>query len=76
MAFKKRIGRNGKQVDTLAFSGEDEIALDYAKIQKAFCVDFYDAYPKQEVFNRFLKLKLFHLLGTRGSYQELLGLDL
>ena len=45
----------GKQVDTLAFSGEDEIALDYAKIQKAFCVDFYDAYPKQEVFNRFLK---------------------
>ena len=29
MAFKKRIGRNGKQVDTLAFSGEDEIALDY-----------------------------------------------
>lgn len=23
-----------------------------------------------------LKLKLFHLLGTRGSYQELLGLDL
>ena len=55
MAFKKRIGRNGKQVDTLAFSGEDEIALDYAKIQKAFCVDFYDAYPKQEVFNRFLK---------------------
>lgn len=55
LEFKKRIDRHGKEVDTLSFSDKDEIAVDYSKIQKTFNVDFYDAYPKQEEFNRFLK---------------------
>ncbi len=55
LEFEKRIDRHGKEVDTLSFSDKDEIAVDYSKIQKTFNVDFYDAYPKQEEFNRFLK---------------------
>ena len=45
----------GKLVDTLEFSGEDQIALDYKLIQSTFGTDFYNIYPRQEVFNRFLK---------------------
>jgi len=42
-------------VDTLAFSDEDEIALDYKAIQDIFGTDFYNIYSRQEVFNKFLK---------------------
>ena len=55
MAFKKIRNKEGKLVDTLAFSDEDEIALDYKLIQDVFGTDFYSVYSKQEVFNKFLK---------------------
>ena len=55
LAFKKRINRQGKRVDTLSYSDQDEIAEDYRRIQEAFHTDFYYAYPKQEMFNKFLK---------------------
>ena len=55
LAFRKRIDKNGREVDTLAYSDKDEIAEDYRKIQAAFLTDFYYVYPRQEVFNKFLK---------------------
>jgi transposase len=55
IAFKKTIDKHGEQVDTLEYSDEDEIALDYKMIQETFGTDFYNIYPRQEVFNKFLK---------------------
>lgn len=55
MAFVKRKNKQGKLVDTLTFSDEDQIAQDYRLIQKAFGTDFYDVKVKQETFGRFLK---------------------
>ena len=55
IAFQKIRDKKGKLVDTLAFSDEDEIALDYKAIQDMFGTDFYNIYPRQEVFNKFLK---------------------
>jgi transposase len=55
IAFKKRRNREGEYVDTLEYTDEDEIALDYKAIQGTFGTDFYNIYPRQEVFNRFLK---------------------
>jgi transposase len=54
-AFEKVVGEKGKIIDTLELSGEDEIALDYKLIQQVFGTNFYNIYPKQEVFNKFLK---------------------
>ena len=54
-AFVKRKNKKGELVDTLVFSGEDEVALDYQFIQKAFGTAFYDVLVKQEAFGRFLK---------------------
>ena len=55
LAFKKRIDSSGSEVETQIFSNEDETAQDYRKIQEAFKTEFYDAYPRQEKFNRFLR---------------------
>jgi hypothetical protein len=55
LAFKKARNIKGELVDRLDFSNEDQIALDYKLIQNTFGTDFYNIYPKQEVFNRFLK---------------------
>lgn len=55
IAFKKRVNKKGKLVDTLEYSDEDEIALDYKSLQDIFGTDFYTIYSRQEVFNRFLK---------------------
>ena len=55
LAFRKRVDKNGREVDTLAYSDQDEIAEDYRKIQAAFQTDFYYVYPRQEVFNKFVK---------------------
>ena len=55
IAFKKTRNKRGELVDSLAYSDEDEIARDYKAIQDAFDIEFYYIYPKQEVFNRFLK---------------------
>ena len=55
LAFKKVRNSKGELVDTLDFSNEDQIALDYKLIQNTFGTDFYNIYPRQEVFNRFLK---------------------
>jgi len=54
-AFVKRKNKKGELVDTLTFSDEDEVALDYQFIQKTFGTDFYEALVKQEAFGRFLK---------------------
>jgi len=53
--FQKTRDAQGKEVDTLTYSDKDEIASDYSKIQKAFGTGFYDIYPKQEHFNKFLE---------------------
>ena len=55
IAFKKVQNKKGELVETLAYSDEDEIALDYKAIQDMFGTDFYNVYSKQEVFNKFLK---------------------
>lgn len=55
IAFKKRRNRKGELVDTLEYSDEDEIALDYKVLQQTFGTDFYNIYHRQEVFNKFLK---------------------
>jgi hypothetical protein len=55
IAFKKRKDNRGKLVDTLEFSDEDEIALDYKQIQQLFGTEFYEMFARVEVFNRFLK---------------------
>ena len=54
-AFVKRKNRMGELVDTLTFSDEDQVALDYQFIQKTFGTAFYDVLVKQEAFGRFLK---------------------
>jgi transposase len=55
IAFRKSLDKKGDIVKTLEYSEEDEIALDYKAIQSVFGANFYDIYPKQEVFNKFLK---------------------
>jgi hypothetical protein len=55
IAFQKIRDKEGNLVDTLAFSDKDEVALDYKLIQDTFGTDFYNVYPRQEVFNKFLK---------------------
>jgi hypothetical protein len=55
IAFKKRKDKHGKMVDTLEYSEEDEIALDYKAIQDLFGTDIYNVYYRQEVFNNTLK---------------------
>jgi transposase len=55
IAFKKRKDKHGKMVDTLEYSEEDEIALDYKAIQNLFGTDIYNVYYRQEVFNKVLK---------------------
>jgi len=54
IAFQKRLDKEGKLVDTLAYSDEDEIALDYRLIQKVFGTDCYNIYWRQEEFNKVL----------------------
>jgi transposase len=55
IAFQKTADKKGNMVERLAYSEEDEIALDYKAIQETFGTNFYDIYPRQEVFNKFLK---------------------
>ena len=45
--------KKGKLVPSLKFSAEDQIAVDYKKMQETFGTDFYFAYAKQEDFKRF-----------------------
>jgi len=55
IAFQKARNKKGEMVDKLAYSDEDEIALDYKAIQDMFGTGFYNIYSRQEVFNKFLK---------------------
>jgi transposase len=55
LAFKKRLDKSGKLVDTLEHTNEDEIALDYRIIQELFKIDFYNIYQRQEAFNKLIK---------------------
>jgi hypothetical protein len=54
LAFKKRVDKHGKIVDTLEYTDEDEIALDYKRIQNLFGTDCYNIYQRLEAFNKFL----------------------
>ena len=55
IAFKKKLDKNGKLVDTLEYSSEDEIALDFRAIQKTFGTQFENIYYRKEVFDRLLR---------------------
>lgn len=55
IAFLKKKNKQGQMVETLSFSDQDEIMLDYKAIQKLFNTDFYYIYARQEAFNKFLK---------------------
>ncbi|HCC52700.1 MAG TPA: IS1634 family transposase [Porphyromonadaceae bacterium] len=55
IAFKKRINKSGELVDTLEYSNDDEIALDFKLIQEAFGTAIDKVYYRQEVFNRCIK---------------------
>jgi len=54
IAFKKRVNKYGELVETLEYSDEDEIALDFKLLQGAFGANFDNIYHRQEVFNRLL----------------------
>jgi len=54
IAFQKRLDKNGQLVDTLEYSNEDEIALDYKKIQQMFGTQCNNIYLRLETFNKFL----------------------
>ena len=45
--------KSGKMVPGLRFSSEDQVALDYRRIQETSGTNFYYAYAKQEDFKRF-----------------------
>lgn len=55
IAFRKTLNEKGEWVDTLEFSAEDEIALDFKLIQGTFGSNFNNIYLKQEFFNQCLK---------------------
>ena len=55
IAFKKRTNKKGDLVDTLQYSDEDEIALDYQEIQKLFGSDCYNICLRQEAFTKVLR---------------------
>jgi transposase len=55
IAFQKRQNKKGMLVDTLAYSNEDEIALDYKIIQDSFGTDCYNVFLRVEQFNKFIK---------------------
>ena len=55
IAFKKRVNKFGNLVDSLDFSHEDEIAMDFRLLQNIFGSSCDNIYLRQEVFNRFLK---------------------
>lgn len=55
IAFQKALNKKGEIVDTLAYSDRDEIAMDYKLIQDTFGTSLYNIYPRQELFNKFLK---------------------
>jgi transposase len=54
IAFQKRLNKKGELVETLSFSDEDEIALDYKSLQDLFGTDCFNIYLRQEAFNKFL----------------------
>lgn len=54
IAFMKRRNTQGDFVDTLEYSNEDEIALDFKLIQETFGTDFDNIYHRQEAFNKLL----------------------
>ncbi|MDO4330727.1 MAG: hypothetical protein Q4C66_15525 [Lachnospiraceae bacterium] len=56
VSYEERLDRkSGKMAPGLSFSSEDQVALDYRRIQETFGTNFYYAYAKQEDFKRFFK---------------------
>jgi transposase len=55
IAFSKTTNKHGDIVDTLEYSNEDEIALDFKRLQETFGSNIDNVYIKQEVFNQILK---------------------
>ena len=56
IAYKKKLNEKGKMVDTLEYSNEDEIALDFKYIQEIFGTNIEYVFYRQEVFNRRLSV--------------------
>ena len=54
IAFKKRLDKHDNLVDTLLFSHDDEIALDFKSIQSLFGTDFFNIFHRIESFNKSL----------------------
>jgi transposase len=54
LAFKESVNKHGKLVSTLEYTGEDEIALDYKRIQNLFGTNCYNIYQRIETFNKFV----------------------
>lgn len=55
IAFQKTRDKKGGLVETLAYSDQDEIALDYQMLQQTYGTDCYHIYLRQEAFNKFLR---------------------
>ena len=55
IAFKKKLNRQGQLVDTLEYSEEDEVSLDFRFIQTLFNTELVYIYYRQEKFNRCLR---------------------
>jgi transposase len=55
IAFQKVQNKKGEIVETLAYSDQDEIALDYKAIQDTFGTNLYNIYSRLEAFNKLLK---------------------
>lgn len=53
--FKKIQTKDGKIIETLAFADDDQTILDFKKIVKAYGIDFFFSYSKQEDFNKYLE---------------------
>jgi len=54
IAFAKRLDKRGKSVDTLQYTDQDEIALDYRLVQNLFGTNCYNIYQRRELFDKFL----------------------
>ncbi len=54
IAFKKTTSRHGERVDTLEYSADDEIALDFRVISGLFGAVCDNVFIRREVFNRLL----------------------
>jgi len=60
VAFKKRMDKTGKLVDTLEYTDQDEIARDFKFFQSLFGTNCFNVYLRQEAFAKFLSAISLH----------------